>query len=327
MDSLKNAEITGTYRTVEGATELLQKSMIGYGRGWSNPQGKYSTPGLQRSTCCQVSVIWEAMFPPRPNDYISRLLLEIGVGVTVLHFIKRKGDSFFPTSFLHPTAWIMDVTAGALAAFCFLKMTTKPKRWLWNELASICISDNFMEPPYLSQATYFQTSLKREKNKWSYLSPYHLKMFSYTQSTLILTRTLANWSTPSPALLYPYLRSCHCSNREYSLPPCLYWLKSCPSFGGWIKFYLPPEISLLLPPWIRALSACLPLGIWPALPSRRVIHPSIVISWLLDQARDHQGKAHAFQILVFPGLERNWIQDHNEYPHTKPPSPLPTRGR
>lgn len=128
-----------------------------------------------------------------------------------------------------------------------------------------------------------------ECHKLSYLSHCPLKMFCYMHSVLILTRILANWPNTSPASQSPCCWSRHCLDREYP-PPCLYLFKSCPSSGGWIKFHLPHETSLLLPP-LNSGAACLPplLG-HLAYTAFTVIHPSALIPWLLKEAREPANK-------------------------------------
>lgn len=130
-------------------------------------------------------------------------------------------------------------------------------------------------------------------HKQSYFSHCLLKMFCYMQSILILTGLLANWSDTSPELLSPCWRSRHSLDREQP-PPCLYLFKSCPSSGGWLKFHLPHETSLPLPP-LNSGAACLPplLG-HLALAAFTVIHPSSLIPWLLKEAWDPQGQGPQF---------------------------------
>lgn len=111
------------------------------------------------------------------------------------------------------------------------------------------------------------------------------------------------WSTMSPALFSPYFRSCHCLDSKYP-PSCLYLFKSCPFFGGWIKFHLPHETSLPLPPWTACPHS---LGIWPKLPSQWFI-PLHLSPHSSKTFRTIKGKVHIFQVLVFLGPKRHSIQ-------------------
>lgn len=156
-------------------------------------------------------------------------------------FIKREGDVFF-SSFLHPNAWSMDEMAGALAAFRSMRMRAKPNRWQRNTRGSLTISWNFHTSLRIA---YFQPSVKRKITivfkplSFEYILLYAVNPNSNGKTT--------GWSPMSPALLSPCFRSCHLLDRDY-VPSCLYLLKPCPSFEGWMKFHLPHETSLPLPP-------------------------------------------------------------------------------
>lgn len=62
-----------------------------------------------------------------------------------------------------------------------MTIRTKSKRWLEIQemLESTSVSDDLMELPYLSQATYFQTCFKREIHQLSHLLHGYLRIFSY----------------------------------------------------------------------------------------------------------------------------------------------------